>query len=66
MALEDFQKQLKELKKMGDAMELRAAEKTARPAAVADARSYLEVVLKSLNAWEETRPWVTEDERKEL
>ena len=66
MDLDEFTRRLKELKKTGDAMLLRASELEARPAAVAAARSYLEVVMKAVNTWTETKPWITEGDRKEL
>lgn len=41
-----------------DALEIRAAEMTHRPAAIEMAHSFIELTLKAANAWNQTKPWL--------
>ena len=44
----------------------RAAEARERPRAVEAARTFLELVAKSVNAWEAIKPWVNHTQRLDL
>ena len=54
------------LKQTGDPMSFRAAEATARPKAVDNARQLLELIQKSSNAWPTIKPWLNETDIKGL
>lgn len=57
---------LGKLKGLVNPMLERAAEARERPRAVEAARSFLELVAKSVNAWEAIKPWVNHTQRLDL
>ena len=62
----ELQAKLKAVRKGGDAIEERAREALIRPRAVQSATDFIELALKSINAWGEMKPWLNQTEVQEL
>ena len=57
-----FRGKLRELKKTGDAFELRAKELKALPKATKNAQDFLKVARQAVGGWATTKPWLNATE----
>ncbi|CAG9462029.1 unnamed protein product [Pedinophyceae sp. YPF-701] len=62
----EFRKQLALAHGAADGVLLRAAELTARPEALAEARGHIARIRNASASWAESKPWITDKERADL